>query len=147
MLTRFRLALLSCASLIAPAFEFQHDLRRGDYDMAVVTAGSAVLFGLVVLRMAGLVRQQERSLERERTLSSAGAALVGATGRDEIQAVAVDSARGLAGPGSIALVLTGDGRGAPSSSRRRARVVRLDATRRARRRAARGRRARPARWP
>ena len=131
VLTRFRLALLSCASLIAPAFEFVHDLRRGDFDMAVVTAGSAVLFGLVVLRMAGLVRQQERSLERERTLSSAGAALVGATGRDEIQAVAVDSARGLAGPGSIALVLTGDARRA-FLVEEEGTVVRLDATRRAR---------------
>ena len=131
VLTRFRLALLSCASLIAPAFEFQHDLRRGDYDMAVVTAGSAVLFGLVVLRMAGLMRQQERSLERERTLSSAGAALVGATGRREIQAVAVDSARGLAGPGSIALVLTGELRRA-FLVEEEGTVVRLDATRRAR---------------
>jgi diguanylate cyclase (GGDEF)-like protein/PAS domain S-box-containing protein len=110
VLTRFRLVLLSCASLLAPAFELQHDLRRGDYDIAVVTAASAVLFILVVLRMAGLVRQQERSLERERTLSSAGAALVGATGRDEIQAVAVDYARALAGRDSIARVLTGGAR-------------------------------------
>ena len=36
------------------------------------------------LRMAGLVRQQERSVARERTLSAAGASLVAATGRDEI---------------------------------------------------------------
>jgi diguanylate cyclase (GGDEF)-like protein/PAS domain S-box-containing protein len=131
VLTRFRLAMLSGASLIAPAFEFQHDLRRGDYDMAVVTASSAVLFGLVVLRMAGLVRQQDRSLERERTLSSAGTALVGATGRDEIQAVAVDSARRLAGPPSAALVLTGEARSAfrPEDE---GTVVRLDATARTR---------------
>jgi diguanylate cyclase (GGDEF)-like protein/PAS domain S-box-containing protein len=107
VLTRFRLVLLSCASLIAPAFEFVHDLQRGDYDMAVVTAASAILFGLVVLRMAGLVRQQERSLERERTLSSAGATLVGATGRNDIEEVAVASARALAGPGSTALVVAG----------------------------------------
>ena len=49
--------------------------------MAVVTTASIILFGLVVVRMAGLVRQQERSLDRERLLSSAGAALVGATSR------------------------------------------------------------------
>ena len=55
--------------------------------------------------MAGLVRQQERSLERERTLSSAGAALVGATGREEIEEVAVESARALAGPDSAAVVV------------------------------------------
>ena len=67
VLTRFRLALLTVVSLIAPAFELAHDLQRGDYDMAVVTAASVTLYGLVVLRMAGLVRQQERSLERERS--------------------------------------------------------------------------------
>ena len=104
VLTRFRLALLTVVSLIAPAFELAHDLQRGDYDMAVVTAASATLYGLVVLRMAGLVRQQERSLERERTLSSAGARLVGTTGRDEIEEVAVTAARALAGSGSVALV-------------------------------------------
>ncbi len=59
-----------------------HDLQTGDCDYAVVRAASIMLFGLVVLRMAGLVRQQERSLERERALSGAGAELVAATERD-----------------------------------------------------------------
>ena len=39
--------------------------------------------------MAGLVRQQDRSLERERALSGAGAELVAATDREEIDRVAV----------------------------------------------------------
>ena len=96
-LTRFRLALLTCASLVAPAISLAHDLQRRDLDMAVVTAASIGLFGLVVVRMAGLVRQQERSLSRERMLSGAGAALVGAASRAEIFDVAVGSAQSLAG--------------------------------------------------
>jgi hypothetical protein len=71
VLTRFRLGLLTCASLIAPAVGLLHDVDARDLDFVVVRAASLVLFGLVVLRMAGLVRQQERSLERERVLSGA----------------------------------------------------------------------------
>ena len=110
VLTRFRLALLTCASLAAPAIGLVHDIRRGDIDMAIVTGASITLFGLVVMRMAGLVRQQERSLERERMLSSAGAALVVAARRSEIHDVAVDSARALAGDAATALLCSaGDG--------------------------------------
>jgi len=81
-LTPFRLALLSGASLIAPAVEAVHVINTGDMDLIVIIGASAVLFGLVVARMAGLVRQQERSVARERTLTAAGGALVAATSRD-----------------------------------------------------------------
>ncbi|HWH96297.1 MAG TPA: hypothetical protein VNT03_20715, partial [Baekduia sp.] len=77
-LTRWRLALLTVASLIAPVVELTHDIQRGDTDMAVITIAALVLFGLVVVRMAGLMRAQERSMDRERALSRAGAALVAA---------------------------------------------------------------------
>src|SRR3954447_16625106 len=83
-LTSLRLTLLTVASLIAPVVEATQELRRGNLDLLVIIAASVVLFGLVVLRMAGLVRQQERSVARERTLSAAGASLVAATGREEI---------------------------------------------------------------
>ena len=111
VLTRFRLGLLTCASLVAPAVALVHDIQRGDLDMAVVTSASIILFGLVVVRMAGLVRQQERSLDRERLLSSAGAALVGAaTSRTAIEGVAVESARSIAGGATTALLFgPGDG--------------------------------------
>ena len=49
-------------------------------------AASIGLFLLVVARMAVLVVQQERSVERERALREAGAALVGAAGRADIGA-------------------------------------------------------------
>src|SRR5262249_26096906 len=64
-------------------------------DLLVVVAASGVLFGLVVARMAGLVRQQERYMARERTLGGAGVALVAATTREEIYDAAVESARAL----------------------------------------------------
>ncbi|MCW2986927.1 MAG: hypothetical protein JWR63_4497 [Conexibacter sp.] len=96
-LTRWRLALLSVASLMAPAVELTHDVQRGDTDMAVVTSAAIVLFGLVVVRMAGLMRNQERSMDRERALGRAGAALVAAGTREELDVVAIAAARELAG--------------------------------------------------
>jgi diguanylate cyclase (GGDEF)-like protein/PAS domain S-box-containing protein len=104
VLTRFRLALLTGASLIAPVIGIVHDLHVGDYDFSVVRSASILLFGLVVSRMAGLVRQQERSLERERMLSAAGADLVAASSREEIDEVALTAARAMAGPGLVTRV-------------------------------------------
>jgi len=95
-LTHLRLGLLTCASLVAPVIGIVHDLQVGDHDFAVVRAASIMLFGLVVLRMAGLVRQQDRSLERERALSGAGAELVAAAERAEIDRVAIRTAALLA---------------------------------------------------
>jgi diguanylate cyclase (GGDEF)-like protein/PAS domain S-box-containing protein len=97
MLTRWRLALLAVASLIAPTVELTHDIQRADWDMAVVTCAAIALFGLVVVRMAGMMRIQERSMDRERALSRAGAALVAAGTRDELDRVAVSAALELAG--------------------------------------------------
>ena len=94
-LTHLRLALLTCASLLAPLIGIVHDLRTGDLDYLAIRLASITLFGLVVARMAGLVRQQERSLERERLLSRAGAELVAATDREEIDRVAVTAASAL----------------------------------------------------
>jgi len=68
-LTPVRLALLACASIIAPALELAHDVDRHDLDQSVVTGAALVLFGLVVVRMAGLMRTQERTQARERALS------------------------------------------------------------------------------
>jgi diguanylate cyclase (GGDEF)-like protein/PAS domain S-box-containing protein len=96
-LTGFRLALLTVASLIAPAVLLVHEARRGSVEMLVVVETSIVLFGLVVARMAGLNRKQERSYARERVLSAAGAALVAATSREEIYAAAIDAVRSLEG--------------------------------------------------
>jgi diguanylate cyclase (GGDEF)-like protein/PAS domain S-box-containing protein len=74
-LTPLRLSLLAGASLIAPICILLKELRRGDLDLIVIICASIVLFGFVVMRMVDLVRQQERSVERERLLSEEKARL------------------------------------------------------------------------
>src|SRR6185312_11087650 len=66
----------------------------------VVMGASVVLFCLVVARMAGLNRQQERSTERERVLSQAGASLVAGTSREDLYAAALEAVHKLAGDGA-----------------------------------------------
>ena len=95
-LTPLRLGMLTCASLIAPVMALLQVIDEGK-DRFVVNVAAIVLFGLVVTRMAGLVRQQERSVARERILSSAGADLVAATNRADICHAALAAARALAG--------------------------------------------------
>jgi diguanylate cyclase (GGDEF)-like protein/PAS domain S-box-containing protein len=109
-LTPLRLSLLAGASLIAPACILLKELRRGDLDLIVIVCASLVLFALVVLRMVDLVRQQERSVTRERLLSSSGTALVSCTTREEMQQAALEVvARLLEGPGAAILCLTENG--------------------------------------
>jgi diguanylate cyclase (GGDEF)-like protein/PAS domain S-box-containing protein len=94
-LTSLRLALLGAACLIAPAIRFAQSL--GNADVLVLIVASAVLFLLVVARMAGLVRQEERIVARERTLRVAGAELVGAAGYRQIYEAAIVGVRQLLG--------------------------------------------------
>ncbi|HTW43168.1 MAG TPA: EAL domain-containing protein [Solirubrobacteraceae bacterium] len=101
-LTPLRLSLLTGASLIAPICILIKELHRGDLDLIVVVCLSVVLFGLVVMRMVDLVRQQERSAARERLLSSFGAALVVCATREEMQRAAL---------GAIVPLLEGPGVG------------------------------------
>jgi signal transduction histidine kinase len=68
-LTPSRLALLAGATLLAPGVQtVQAVLHQTSSVPAVTGAASIALFTLVVLRMAGLVRAQEASAQRERTL-------------------------------------------------------------------------------
>ncbi len=108
-LTPFRLALLTAASLIAPVIEITAELRRGDTDLAVIIGASVLLFCLVVARMAGLVRQQERSVSRERAVSAAGTALVAAASREDIYRAALSGTSGLLDSGASALLCVVDG--------------------------------------
>ena len=63
-LTSRRLVLLAAACLIAPGIRFVEEF--GNADLLVVVGASAVLFLLVVLRIAGLARQAEHATVRER---------------------------------------------------------------------------------
>ena len=73
-LTRTRLVLLALACLIAPSIRFVDELHNPD--VMVIVIASAVLFLLVVARMAGLVRREERRSDRELSLRRAGIQLV-----------------------------------------------------------------------
>jgi diguanylate cyclase (GGDEF)-like protein len=57
VLPRSRLVVLGAASLVAPALVVSGGSRHADLDLMVVGTASAVLFVLVLWRMAGLVRQ------------------------------------------------------------------------------------------
>ena len=94
-LSRMRLALLALACLIAPGIHFAQDI--GSIDLLVVISASAGLFLLVVARMAGLVRQEERAASREASLRQAGVELVAAGGRENVNDAVVAAARELVG--------------------------------------------------
>ena len=95
-LTRLRLALLALACLIAPSIHFRSNLNNPD--VLVVIGASAVLFLLVVARMAGLVRQEERATARELALRRAGVALVAGAGQERVTAAVISAGREVVGP-------------------------------------------------
>src|SRR5207237_9423274 len=107
-LTPLRLTLLAGACLIAPGIRFAQAIHNPD--VLVLIIGSAVLFLLVVSRMAGLVRQEESTVSRERTLRAAGVELVGAAGHEQVYEAAISGVRRLLGEGAyIRLALLSDG--------------------------------------
>jgi len=108
-LTHSRLALLTGASLIAPACVLVKEIGRGDFDLIVIICASVVLFGLVVTRMVDLVRQQERSVYRERLLSSFGATLVSCATREEMRQAALEAAERLLHGSGTAVLCSIDG--------------------------------------
>jgi diguanylate cyclase (GGDEF)-like protein/PAS domain S-box-containing protein len=108
-LTPLRLSLLTGASLIAPVCILLKELRRGDLDLIVIICASVVLFGFVVMRMVDLVRQQERSVARERILSSCGAALAACATREEMQRAAIEAVTPLLDGAGVGLLCLIDG--------------------------------------
>jgi diguanylate cyclase (GGDEF)-like protein/PAS domain S-box-containing protein len=68
-----------------------------DGAVGVLVDATIVLFLLVVARMWGLARAQERSAAREKTLREAGAKLATATSQDGIHRAAIDAVTALAG--------------------------------------------------
>jgi len=96
-LTWPRLAMLAGAALVPPVLRIVQNIRGAEVDPYVLSAVSIVMFLLVVVRMAGLIREQQASTARERALRESAAALVAATSRSEILAAAVDAARRVVG--------------------------------------------------
>jgi diguanylate cyclase (GGDEF)-like protein/PAS domain S-box-containing protein len=107
-LTTGRLGLLAGACLIAPGVRVYQAMD--DPDVLVLIVASALLFLLVVMRMAGLVRQEERATARELALRAAGVELVAAGGGEQVNAAAISAVRALAGDGvAVRLVLRREG--------------------------------------
>ncbi|MGA9162430.1 MAG: EAL domain-containing protein [Actinomycetota bacterium] len=96
-LTRGRLVLLGAASLVPQAVRAVQLLREEATDLWVITISTTCLFVLVAARMAGLVRRQEQSTQREKALRNVGASLVTATNRESIYAATLQAARALVG--------------------------------------------------
>jgi diguanylate cyclase len=65
-LTRARLACLAAASLMAPAILAIQALRAQRLDIPVIVSGCALLFLLVLVRMADLVRENEATVRELR---------------------------------------------------------------------------------
>ena len=88
-----RIALLMAVSLVAPG-ALLADSLTGDVEHGpMIAASSAVLFLLVLARLAGVVARHRQAVERERTLRSAGDDLVSAADAADV-ATAVRTAVG-----------------------------------------------------
>jgi len=92
-----RLAVLSVATLAAPATLAVAAVHVGSSELLVIVGAGATLSALVIVRLAGLVARHERSERREHVLGAAAAALVSAWTRDDIYLVAVESAHAILG--------------------------------------------------
>jgi diguanylate cyclase (GGDEF)-like protein/PAS domain S-box-containing protein len=116
-LTPLRLSLLAGSCLIAPGIRAWQAF--GDTDKLVLIAASAALFLLVVSRMAGLVRQEERAAARELGLRAAGLELVASASRQQVNEAAVAAVVTLMDkPGDVRLALLhADGAMVAASSR------------------------------
>jgi diguanylate cyclase (GGDEF)-like protein/PAS domain S-box-containing protein len=85
---RHRLFWLTTAALIAPAVlvvEYVHD-RNGVVDAPVIAAAAAVMFLLVLGRVADLALAQRQAGNRERALREAGATLFAAATTEDVAA-------------------------------------------------------------
>ncbi len=84
-----RLILLAVISLIAPAVLLVEVAVGDPIDAPVIAVVAAVMFLLVLLRMAGLVRGHEQAQVREQALRESAADLVAASNRQGIYAAAI----------------------------------------------------------
>ncbi|MEV7175080.1 EAL domain-containing protein [Kitasatospora sp. NPDC093679] len=109
-ISRGRIALLAVASLIAPTM-LVLEVTQGDAANAAVIGGfSAVLFLLVLSRLAGVVLNHRHAVERERVLRMAGASLAGAVTVEQVADAVRTAASALvpAEPAHVALLAVGD---------------------------------------
>ncbi|MFE2721816.1 putative bifunctional diguanylate cyclase/phosphodiesterase [Kitasatospora sp. NPDC059327] len=105
-LGRGRLALLAAASLVAPTILIVESINGNTHNAGVIGAFSALLFLLVLARLALVVSARREAITRERALREAGASLTAAVSVEEV-ADAVQSAASTlmpTEPGHVALL-------------------------------------------
>ncbi|MCH5670810.1 putative bifunctional diguanylate cyclase/phosphodiesterase [Streptomyces gilvus] len=93
-----RLVLLTLATLIVPSVLLLEGRRGGSHDATVPAALSAVLFLLVMLRLASMIAAHRQAMAREQTLRTATASLVAAMTAQEIARACDTAVTALLGP-------------------------------------------------
>ncbi len=107
---RSRLVLLTVASLIAPTILLTEAVRGVSTHVGVIGVFSAVLFVLVLYRLAGVAATHRQAVGREKVLRIAVSSLGGAGNLRDVAAAAHSAVTELMphGPPSSALLLTPD---------------------------------------
>lgn len=95
-----RLILLAVSSLIAPAVLFIEQLRGGVRDARIIAVLSALLFLLVLARLAGVARTLQVAVARERALRQSAGALVARTDAAGVATTVSDTIAALLRPGT-----------------------------------------------
>jgi diguanylate cyclase (GGDEF)-like protein/PAS domain S-box-containing protein len=113
-LSRARLAILSAATLMAPAMLAVAAVREGVGELLVIVGAATTLSALVIVRLAGLVARHERAERRERALAAAAADLVVAWTREDIHRVAVESAHAVVGADGTGVALALENENGPT---------------------------------
>jgi len=103
--TTTRLIILTLSALIAPAILVIEEIRGTVRDSIAIAALSAVIFLLVLLRLAGVVRTNRQATLRERGLREAGAILVSATDVETVRDTVRTAVARLLPPGKRHAVL------------------------------------------
>jgi diguanylate cyclase (GGDEF)-like protein/PAS domain S-box-containing protein len=104
LLRRPRVALLAASGLLPATVLVTAAALGQPGGTTVFVVGSSVLYLILLARVVGVVRQQERAINREQILRAAGVALVAATTRESAERAAIGAAERLAGPGYTAAV-------------------------------------------
>ena len=94
-LSPWRLALLAAAALMVPAELVLVSAWGEEVNVPVVAGAATVLFSLVLIRMVGLLRENERVTARERTLREVGVKLTGAMSRQDVYNATFDAVQAL----------------------------------------------------
>jgi diguanylate cyclase (GGDEF)-like protein/PAS domain S-box-containing protein len=128
-----RIALLMAVSLVAPGALLADSLSGDVQNGPMIATSSAVLFLLVLARLAGVVSRHRQAVERERILRSAGDDLVSAADAADVAAVIRTAVERLLPTGSrhrAVLLLDGASAGVPGPaadvSKRASQVVQVD---------------------